>query len=478
MSADELPAPVPCLFPGRETRERLDDYLTRALADAAERVLRGPVMPDLKKDALYRELATFDFGAPRPIEEVIDWAIGCLEHGTVHMTHPRYFGLFNPAPTFPSQCADRISGSFNPQLASSGSSPAPVAIEAHVIGAFARRAGFPAESAGHFTTSGSEANYTALVCALTHAQPRFAAEGVRAFAAPVAMYTSRECQPAWHKIAHQSGIGRQALRLIATDSMGRMDVKALAEGVREDRGRGVVPIMISATAGTTGAGMVDPLAACANIARDHALWYHIDAAWGGAALCSERLRGELVGIELADSMTIDAHKWLATTMGCGMYITRHPRALSDAFHVGADFMPSTASSIDPYLNTVQWSRRFMGLRLFLSLAAAGWSGYSAHVERAVTVIERIKERLLALGWSPANDSRLAVLCVVPPQDSAPIREIARRVLASGRAWVAVAKIVGREVIRICATHGEISLEDVETLVAALEAARSPGPDFR
>ena len=95
----------------------------------------------------------------------------------------------------------------------------------------------------------------------------------------------------------------------------------------------------------------------------------------------------MAGIELADSVTLDAHKWLATTMGCGMFITRHPAILSEAFRVGAEFMPSSATSIDPYLNTVQWSRRFLGLRLFLSLGAAGWQGYGAHVERAAQVID-------------------------------------------------------------------------------------------
>jgi glutamate/tyrosine decarboxylase-like PLP-dependent enzyme len=471
LTADRIAPPVAALFPDRKTRERVEDRLTRALADAEERVLRGPVMPDIDMAAFRRELAAFDFAQPRSLEELIDWAIGRLEHGTVHMTHPRYLGLFNPAPSFPSQCADRISGAFNPQLASSGSSPAPVAIEQHVIRAFAERAGLPAESAGHFTTSGSEANYTALICALTRANPRFADEGVRAFPGPVAMYTSRECQPAWHKIAHQAGVGRSSLRLIATDGTGRMDVAALAEAVREDRRRGIVPVLISATAGTTGAGMVDPLKACASVAREHNIWYHIDAAWGGAALCSERLRGELAGIELADSVTIDAHKWLATTMGCGMFIVREPAILSEAFRVGAEFMPSSAMSIDPYLNTVQWSRRFMGLRLFLSLAAAGWQGYGAHIERAVDVIRKIKERLSARDWAAVNDSPLAVLCVLPPAGSRPIRELVRGVLAKGRAWVAVATLEGREVLRICATHGETSLEDIEELVAALDAAR-------
>jgi glutamate/tyrosine decarboxylase-like PLP-dependent enzyme len=468
---DRVALPVAALFPDKGFRERIDDYLTRALAQAGERVLKGPVMPDIDMTELRRDLEACDFSQPRPLEELIDWTIGRLEHGTVHMTHPRYFGLFNPPANFPSQCADRIAGAFNPQLASSGSSPAPVALELHVIRAIARRAGLPAEAAGHFTVSGSEANYTALVCALTSAHPRFAEEGVRAFDGPVAMYTSRECQPAWHKIAHQSGIGRAALRLIATDGNGRMDVRALADAVREDRRRGTVPVLISATAGTTGAGMVDPLEPCATLARENNIWYHVDAAWGGAALCSDSLRTELAGIELADSITIDAHKWFATTMGCGMFIAREPAILSEAFRVGAEFMPSSATSIDPYLNSVQWSRRFMGLRLFLSLAAAGWQGYGAHVERAVQVIERIGESLAAKGWSIANDSRLAVLCVLPPAGSAPVREVVRKLLASGRAWAAVAKLEGREVVRICATHGEISMADIEELVAALEAAR-------
>ena len=471
MRWDEVPTPVEALFPSQDAKERLDDYLTRTLAAADSRVKQGPVMPDLDMAKFRQELVQYDFEAPQPMQALMDWTVAQLEHGTVHMTNGRYFGLFNPAPTFPAQLADRISGCFNPQLASSGSSPVPVALEAHVIGAWARRAGLPPESAGHFTTSGSEANYTALICALTRAEPRFATEGTRAFSGPVAMYTSRECQPAWHKIAHQAGVGRQAVRLVATDGSGRLDANALAGALLEDRRRGVVPVLISPTAGTTGAGMVDPLLACSDIAREHSAWFHVDAAWGGAALCSYRLRAELAGIERADSITIDAHKWLATTMGCGMFITRYPKVLSDAFHVGADFMPSTASSLDPYLNTVQWSRRFLGLRLFLSLAAAGWGGYAAHVERSVAVAAQIQSGLDDLGWQTVNDSRLAVLCVLPPEGSRPVRQIVQRLLAAGRAWAAVAQFEGRDVVRICVTHGEANREDAEALIAGLEGAR-------
>jgi aromatic-L-amino-acid decarboxylase len=462
-----LAAPPPALFPDRGTRTRIEDELTRALLDAGERVARGSVVPTLDRAKLREQLAGFDFETPRPLGDLIAWTVAHLEEGVVHMNHPRYFGLFNPAPNFPAQCADRIAGSFNPQLASSGSSPAPVEIEAHVIRAMARRAGLPEGSGGHFTTSGSEANYTALVCALTRAEPRFESEGVRAFKGPVVMYTSRECQPAWFKIVHQAGVGRDALRLVATDGRGRMDARALERSIVADRERGAVPILVSSTAGTTAAGMIDPLTECARIAETHRLWNHVDAAWGGAALASERLRGLFAGIELADSITIDAHKWFATTMGCGMFITRHPQVLSEAFKVAAEFMPSSVTQIDPYLNTVQWSRRFLGLRLFLSLGAAGWAGYAQHIERAGAVAEAARVKLLERGWQVANDSQLAVLCVTPPAGYPPIREIVKRVLASGRAWVAVAKTEGREVVRVCVTHGETSLADVDELVAVL-----------
>src|SRR5262249_56991283 len=132
----------------------------------------------------------------------------------------------------------------------------------------------------------------------------------------------------------------------------------------------------------------------------------------------------------ADSMTIDAHKWFATTMGCGMFVTRHAPELSAAFQVSTSYMPSNVPDIDPYVTSIQWSRRFLGLRLFLSLAAAGWTGYGAHVERAIAMSGALKDKLVARGWSIANDSTLAVLCVVPPPGAGEPQAIVGRVLAS------------------------------------------------
>jgi glutamate/tyrosine decarboxylase-like PLP-dependent enzyme len=229
--------------------------------------------------------------------------------------------------------------------------------------------------------------------------------------------------------------------------------------------------MVVATAGTTAAGMIDPLAPCAEIARRAGAWYHVDAAWGGALIASDRHRAVLAGIELADSVTIDAHKWFATTMGCGMFLTRRPAVLSDAFQVATGYMPSNVAGVDPYVTTIQWSRRFLGLRLFLSLAAAGWAGYAAHTERAIALIATLRDAVRARGWTVANESGLAVLCIEPPAGSADPATIVRRVLAGGTAWVSMAVFEGRKTIRACVTHGATSREDVERLVAALEAAR-------
>jgi glutamate/tyrosine decarboxylase-like PLP-dependent enzyme len=470
VSGAPLAAAAAALFPEAGTRERIGAWLEAELSRAALRCQSGPVTPTIDMERFRAELAEYRFEEPVALERALAWTLGCMQGGIVQMSNPRYFGLFNPGASFPAQCADRIAATFNPQLASSASSPVPVALEAHVIRAVADRAGLPPSAGGHFATGGSEANYTSLICALTRAHPDFARDGVLAFGGPVAFYTSRECHIAWLKIAHMAGVGRAALRLVDTDGAGRMSINALERAIAADRAAGVTPVMVVATAGTTGGGMIDPLVECAELAARESLWYHVDAAWGGGALASEQLRGLLHGIEHCDSLTLDAHKWFATTMGCALFVTRHPGLLSQAFHASTSFMPSSISGLDPYLNSVQWSRRFLGLRLFLALAAAGWQGMGAHVERAVEVIARIKAALLQAGWRIANDSPLAVLDAVPPQKLGEVRALVKRVVASGRAWVAPTTFEGEDVVRICATHGETNEADIEALLAALNEA--------
>jgi glutamate/tyrosine decarboxylase-like PLP-dependent enzyme len=466
-SEDAAYAPAEALFPPQAERDRLTSLLAAELAAAQASMHEGRVAPDSDPKRLAAELSCFNFAAPTELAELLPWVVQHMRDGIVQMTHPRYFGLFNPAPGFPSILADHISAVFNPQLAAAKTSPAAVAIEAHVIAQVAQRAGLPPGSGGHFTNSGSEANFTALTCALTKICPFYGETGAHAFRTPPAIYVSREAHQAWFKIAHQAGIGRLAIRLIETDGQGRMSALALAKAVRADIVNGAVPVMIVATAGTTVAGMIDPLRACANIAESNGIWFHVDAAWGGAAITSNQLRPLLSGIELADSVTIDAHKWLATTMGCGMFLIAQPWILNEAFDVSASFMPAGQHAPDPYTSSMLWSRRFLGLRLFLNLAAAGWAGYARHVERSMRLAELLRSLLEALGWTTANPGALGVLCVAPPVPHRPVREIVDAIVTSGEAWVAAASFEGRDVIRICITNGQTSRNDIETLVKLL-----------
>jgi len=138
-----LPEAVAALFPQSAERLRIEDWLTRQLLAATARIQSGPVTPTQDIAKVRAELAAFDFNTPLQADAALAWAIERLQQGIVQMHNPRYFGLFNPGPSFPAQCADRIASTFNPQLASSASSPFPVALENHVIRAIGIRAGLP-----------------------------------------------------------------------------------------------------------------------------------------------------------------------------------------------------------------------------------------------------------------------------------------------------------------------------------------------
>jgi glutamate/tyrosine decarboxylase-like PLP-dependent enzyme len=446
------------LFPDPKDQKLMEEFLRELLEDMHLQMRHGRVAP---------EFDARKFKAPVQLQKLLPWLVERMRDGNVQITHPRYFGLFNAAPAGPSLLAEQIIASFNLQLASASTSPAAVALEAHVIAQVARQLGFPLDSTGHFTNGGSEANFTALICALTELNPAFSQNGARAFRAPPALYISQDAHAAWHKIAHQAGIGRLAVRMIETDGHGRMSSDALRDAVASDVENGLLPVMVVGTAGTTVAGMVDPLADCANIAAEASAWFHVDAAWGAAAIASSHARVQLAGIELADSVTIDAHKWFAATMACGMFISKRTGVLNRVFGTSAPFMPAGGSPQDPYANSVLWSRRFSGLRLFMNLSVSGWQGYAQHVEHTLMLINLLRTGLEATHWKTANPNALGVLCVTPPEGFKPVQQIVEEIVASGQFWISLASFEGEDVIRICVPNGRTETRDIDALIEVL-----------
>ncbi len=465
----------------REERRALWSQVTDAIEGYIEGVPGLPVAPRLDRDALRAQLAPYDFQQPVRPDRALAFAVAGLTHDQVHTPHPRYFGLFNPAPATVGIAADALVAAINPQLAAWSHSPFAAEVESHVVRQIAARFGFdPTVADGTFTTGGAEANHTALLAALVSRFPSFAEEGVRSLPGPPVFYVSTEAHHSFVKAARLCGLGTQGVRAVPADDDLRLDVGALEAQITADRAAGGIPFLVVATGGTTGAGVVDPLPEIADVAARQGLWVHLDAAWGGAAVLVPELRGVLEGSARADSITFDAHKWLSVPMGAGLFLTRHADILGRTFRVQTGYMPKDAAGlpvVDPFAQSMQWSRRFIGLKVFLSLAAAGWDGYAATIRQMAAMGDLLRERLEGSGWPSLNRTPLPVVCFADGRsprgrEEAWLERVVRTVVASGRAWISTVRLAGRgAAIRACITNYATGPADVLALVEALDDAR-------
>jgi glutamate/tyrosine decarboxylase-like PLP-dependent enzyme len=460
------------LLPDFEAREKLWIYVIQQLNEAVEHLPEQSPSPTLGMSDIRGRLEAYDFRGAQKTEAVVDEVLDLLIQGMVHTQHPGYFGLFNPSPTFPGIVADTITAALNPQLAVWSHAPAAVEMERHVIREICHWIGLESERAdGHFTSGGAEANYTAALIALTSVIPQYAERGAVGLTGQPCIYASEESHLAWYKIAHQAGIGRAAVRLVPTDGSGRMNASELEAMIERDNASGCIPVMVAATAGTTNAGMIDPLPATGRIARERGLWFHVDAAWGGAVCVSSSGKKLMSGIETADSATIDAHKWFSVPMGAGMILCRDRSHFHSTFRVDASYMPKGLEGLTPYSQTIQWSRRFIGLKLFLSLAVLGKAGYAVMIQRCRDLAARLADLLEKNGWEVVNDPALAVVCFVDRDRGVDVESIARRIVEGGKAWISVAIFEKGPVLRACITSHRTREPDLVKLVHALNAAR-------
>jgi glutamate/tyrosine decarboxylase-like PLP-dependent enzyme len=437
-----------------------------------------PVAPVLDPAKLQAVLDGFSFDEPGSRRDVLQRFTNELKTHQVHTSHPCYFGLFNPAPAFMGIVGDLITAAINPQLAAWSHSPLAVETERRLINAFAAKFGFPDNADGCLTSGGAEANLTALLCALTRRWPEVLDVGLQGIRARPSFYASADSHHSFLKAARSAGLGGRALRTVLVTDELRMDSNALRRMIEEDRKQEYEPFLIIGTAGTTGAGIVDPLGDLANVARSLGLWFHVDAAWGGAAVLVPELREVLSGIEMADSITFDPHKYLSMPMGAGMILTRHDGMLSKSFSVNTAYMPKEADRfavVDPYVHSLQWSRRFIGLKLFLTLATTGWNGYAQIIRQQAQMGNLLRRRLTESGWSVVNRTELPVICFTPSNekwDMAMHQRASDTVVASGKAWISTILLGGNKpALRACITNYRTGPEDIETLVAALADIR-------
>jgi glutamate/tyrosine decarboxylase-like PLP-dependent enzyme len=464
-----------------EVRALLWKDLAMALETYQAAVASYPVDSCASVEQVRSFLAACDFSRPMDPRKALALAVDGLTKFQTHTPHPRYFGLFNPAPATMGIVADALVAAFNPQLATWKHSPFGAEMERHLIRAFGSRFGYKAsQTDGVFASGGSEANHTALLASLVHAFPDFARSGARGVPSQPVFYVSAESHHSFHKAARMCGLGSMAVREIPVDDELRMRPQLLAKAVQEDRRDGQTPFLVVATIGTTNAGAIDPIRPVAEIAARESLWFHADAAWGGAAVLVPELRRYLDGIELADSITLDAHKWLSVPMASGMFLTRHPEILEQTFRISAPYVPPKAEGeeiIDSYEHSMHWSRRLIGLKLFLTLCVAGWEGYAFVLRNMTAIGEELRRQLASSGWKIINATPLPIVCFVDSHSEVGdshsySADIVRKVVESGQAWISTTRLAGSQAaIRACITNYRTTSEDIGKLIEALEKAR-------
>lgn len=465
----------------RTEQESLVQQTLSSLLDWYENGDQAPIGTLWPHEQVQEAVKTFTYESPSTAPQALQTLIQQLKDFTIHTTNSNYFGLFNPRANFPSILADTITAFFNPQLAAWSHAPYAAEIERNLILQCCRRFGYTTDQQdGTFTSGGAESNMTAIICALHHHFPNYGEEGLFALTQRPVIYCSEESHHSLLKAARSLGLGSQVLQTIPCDDQERMDMEQLRQQLKEDKKGNKKPLMIVGTAGTTGSGAIDDLDTIAAISKLHNCWFHVDAAYGGALMLSSQHFKHLSGIEKSDSITMDIHKWFSVPMGISLFLTSNTNILPHAFDVSTAYMPEKGHAkkeIDPYVHSLQWSRRFMGLKMHMPLLFFGWKGYEEVIDHQVAQGQLFREKLEAAGWEIKNHSHLPILCFDHPSladKPGRVQQIVDEIVKQGKAWLSTYPIKGQTCFRVCITNYNTGPAEIKKLVALLSSYLSSG----
>ncbi|HEX8129888.1 MAG TPA: aspartate aminotransferase family protein [Pyrinomonadaceae bacterium] len=399
----------------------------------------------------------------------------------MNIPSPRYYGLFNPTPLPVAVWADALASAINQNGAAWRNSPSGSVIEARVLRWLCEIVGYGADSFGTLASGGSEANLIALKCARDHAAGFVRDRGMRAAPLPanrpandaarasetagnLIVYASEQCHYSFVKSVDILGLGRENLRKVATDERFHIRTDALRREIERDLAAGNLPVCIAGAAGATSTGIIDPLDELADLAREYKLWFHVDAAYGGTLAMSEKYRHRLRGIERADSVTIDPHKWMFVPFAAGAVLVREGGVvLRDAFDITPEYLSEERGGEDVPFDFFRYgqlgTRRFNALKIWFALKTLGTRGYAEIIERQMELTEYFAARVAALeGFEQVGEVETAVCCLrfVPARMGgaggaeldALQRELQQRIERSGEAWFSTTVLGGRRALRV------------------------------
>ena len=490
-----LPEPVPATFDPTNDAEwtairtlghrMLDDALDAQQALRASPVWR-PMPPDTRA---MLEAAGPDAGRGAAAAYEL-FRRHVLPYG-IKNSHPRFFGWVQGNGTPLAMLADMLASAMNPHLG--GLEQSPTMVERQVVRWFAEWFGIP-EAGGLFVTGGTMANVHALACARVTVLRRLGRDvrrdGVQAWGdqpppSPLVFYGSVETHSWAIKAAEWLGLGQRAFRSVPVDENYRVRIDRLTEQLAEDRAAGLTPFCVIGTAGTVNTGATDDLAAIADLCAREDLWFHVDGAFGALAALSPLVREQVKGMERADSLAFDLHKWGSMPFECACVLVRDAQAHHEAFRLTASYL--TAGTRGPtaggmYFNDrgLDLTRGFKALKVWMQLQADGVSHFGRVITRNVEQVRRLvglieaHPELECLAPAPLN-----IVCFRyrPTADvlSAGIgvdldalnEELLARLQESGEAMPSSTRIGGRFALRVAHVNHRTTDDDLDHLLAAV-----------
>jgi aromatic-L-amino-acid/L-tryptophan decarboxylase len=455
------------------------ECIARHLTSLPERPVFRPFPPELAA----RFLDTAVPPAGQSPEEILTEFVRDVEPYPFGNGHPRFYGWVNSPPSVIGVFAEALAAAMNPSVA--GGNHAATYVERQVLNWFRSLLGFPASSMGLLVSGGSMATLTGLAVA-RHVQLRAKLDmdvracGLQGIGRRLLVYTSTEGHSCIRKAVELLGLGSDNLRMAPVDAHRRMQVPVLEAAVQQDLAAGHIPIAVAATAGTVNSGAIDPLVALRQLCDRYGLWLHVDGAYGAPAILSERYRQELDPIALADSVTLDPHKWLYIPVEAGLVLIQDGQAMRDTFSLVPPYLRNEGETDEvfgpPWFSEYgfQQTRGFRALKIWMSLKHHGIAGYAEAIERDIALAEHLASLVDASEDLQRLKSGLSIVCFryAPPQlraDENHLEALNKSLLEalqrSGQAFLSGTTLDGTFVLRACIINPRTRARDLERLVA-------------
>lgn len=461
-----LPADDPLAMVDRHAvLELLARFLDQAWESFDHPRPHEPVPPEELRRRLTAPLPS----EPGDVEAALEDAV-CALDASVSPSRPLYVAYIGSTGLEAGVLGSALAAAYDVNAAASGGTVD--LLERQTVQWVAELVGYPLGE-GVFTSGGMVSNLTALLAAREWALPGCRISGVATRRG--AVYCSQEAHHSVVRAVEVIGLGRDAIRKLPLDDRRRLRPDALEQAIAADRADGVIPVAVVATGGTTLTGAVDPLDAVAEVCARHGVWMHVDGAYGVPAACAPSTAALFDGLDRADSVTVDAHKWLGMQKSCSVVLLRTRGALAAAFGHDESYLLHEADAANPVDRTLEYSRPIRSLKLWLAFRAYGAEAFRAGIERTL-------RHARALADAVDADPALELLCR-PTLSTVNFRDrptsvtdvdahnlaLARAMQQDGRVYLAPATVDGRVYLRVCFTNFRTTAEDVvEVLTVARE----------